>query len=240
MRDRTQRWRDYCDHLHEVDRIFCAECCSVLATECVRNGSSVADGSTLHLALGAVEDRSIPDAWARLWQVPAESSCETSRSRLWTTLPGKPTSTRLKSQVPWVRGGCACGGCAFVANVFPGELQHCYCGLCRKLSGSVGQTWMPSHAFKWISQATLAFRRTTPRGRRHMCTTCGTVMTIVYDMDSETIWPAAGALDDASLPSCVKSCLAAVVHICCDWMPPWYRLPDDDLPRLRYAGSPVS
>ena len=36
--------------------------------------------------------------------------------------------------------------------------------------------------------------------------------------------------------SALHAALCRSIHICCSMMPPWYRLPDDGLPRLPYAG----
>lgn len=78
--------------------------------------------------------------------------------------------------------------------------------------------------------------RTTSHGSRHMCTECGTTLTIVYDSQPDCLWPVAGVLDDASLPEEMPNALCRSIHICCSMMQPWYQLPDDRLPRLKYAG----
>ena len=120
------------------------------------------------------------------------------------------------------------------------QTQHCYCNLCRRLSGSVAETWVPVRpdGWRWTSQRALELVRTTNHGSRHMCTVCGTTLTIVYDSQPECLWPVAGVLDDDSLPppQQLGSALCRSIHICCSMMQPWYKLPDDELPRLKYAG----
>ena len=63
-------------------------------------------------------------------------------------------------------------------------------------------------------------------------------MTIVYDSQPDCIWPAAGTFDDTQLAEASSKDLMwyRVIHICCAYMQPWYLLPDDRLPRLKYAG----
>jgi hypothetical protein len=69
------------------------------------------------------------------------------------------------------------------------------------------------------------------------------VLTIVYDAQPDCVWPAAGAIDDDAYPPAggaeggeLSAALGRVIHICCTDMQGWYELPDDGLPRLKYAG----
>mmetsp|Transcript_11388 Transcript_11388/g.22369 ORF Transcript_11388/g.22369 Transcript_11388/m.22369 type:complete len:421 (+) Transcript_11388:190-1452(+) len=155
------------------------------------------------------------------------------------------------------RGGCFCGRCRFACYTFPGEMQHCYCSLCRKYSGSAFQTWAPTNKceMRWLpgSEKYLVLCRTTSFGQRHHCKMCATSMTIVYDSQPYTTWVAAGCLDDdccvgveaskgnlsgnadgktISLSKVVGKTLAErriyrVIHICCHSKQPWYTLPDN-------------
>jgi hypothetical protein len=53
-----------------------------------------------------------------------------------------------------LKGGCTCGSCQFeIQFQSPSELQHCYCRLCRRLSGSAFMTWIPIQLqdFRWIT-----------------------------------------------------------------------------------------
>lgn len=241
LRSETQVWRDRCEHLGDVERFFCASCGGILATACPSADPSIdVRAAVLFLCLGVVADASIPLALGVKWR-SAEIWCAESSGPLWHATPKKQLNdySLLPRPASRARGGCACGGCTFEAEVFPGELQHCYCNLCRQFSGSVGQTWMGCREskFKWTVRDKLIFRRTSNKGCRHACSRCGTTMTIVYDVEPHIIWPAAGALDDDSLPLNVSTELFRVIHICCDWMPPWYVLPEDGLPRLRFAGG---
>lgn len=229
---KTTRHRDSCAALGAVDRVQCARCLSKLAT---RPLEGVRAGETL-LALGAVEDGSVPEPLALRWQGLFEEWEAGSRAAWWSAAPalrdGRP-------RVLKARGVCSCGGCAFTAAVFPGEVQHCYCKLCRRLSGGASMSWIPSgsedQGFWWTKRETLRLVRTTRHGQRHMCTRCGVCLTIVYDAQPDCMWPVAGVLEDDSLPDADASWYR-VIHICCSDMQPWYRLPRDGLPRLKYAG----
>ena len=114
-------------------------------------------------------------------------------------------------------------------------MQHCYCSICRHLSGAAFQTWMPCARLDW-GDSDVELVRTTSHGSRHRCRGCGSVMTIVYDAQPDTVWPAAGAIDDDALPS-RDDCRALYrqIHICCATVPPWYELPADGRPRLPFA-----
>ena len=96
---------------------------------------------------------------------------------------------------------------------------------------------MPLQGFEWISQESLELVRTTQHGQRHQCNRCGGVLTIVYDSQPNVIWPVAATVDEASMAVVVdKHTIDRVIHICCSMMQGWYELPQDGLPRLRFAG----
>ena len=220
-----------CDGMEiTLRRVFCARCKSVL-------GAVPEGGSTgAYLAMGSVEDTSIPGDIAFAWRVCfKDRPLREAAPWWWTEVPlGGGTSGRASV----LRGGCACGACRFEAStdeLF--QTQHCYCNLCRRLSGSAAQTWVPvrRHTFTWTSQASLQLLRTTAHGQRHSCEVCGTTMTILYDSQPDCIWPAAGACDDDAM-SDLPGSLCRSVHICCKWMQDWYSLPQDGLPRLPWAG----
>ena len=212
-------------------RFFCARCKTIL---CAIPESS--DRSTCYVAMGSIEDESIPRVVAQAWQVCFEDRAHGQAAAWWKAAPA---SRGARGSTCVLHGGCACGACRFEAptdDLF--QTQHCYCNLCRRLSGSVAQTWIPvrPRTFLWTSQAPLRLVRTTPHGQRHVCDACGTTMTIVYDSQPDCIWPVAGVCDDETMPADLSAALCRAIHICCEWQQPWYSLPDDGLPRLRYAG----
>ncbi len=124
----------------------------------------------------------------------------------------KKAKTSLTDDNPAeVRGGCYCGACRFKCVRLPEELQHCYCTLCRKMSGSAFQTWAPCEdsVIKWEGPEAdpknlsfLKLAKTSDFGKRHCCTVCGTTMTIVYNEEAgECTWLSAGSyLDESFFP----------------------------------------
>lgn len=221
---------DRCDHFDkEVMRTFCSKCFSSLAT-------FPKVGKVVCVDAGCLEADRLPDVksfipWCReqapayLGFVPA-----TKKQRQ------KAKQSSLAKEGP-VTGGCSCGGCRFKLPRFPEELQHCYCGSCRKLSGAAWQSWMPIEEgqLKWTAKDTLKLVRTTSHARRHVCATCGVFMTIVYDEDG-AVWPLAGVIDDSSYTKedlCLQ--VSDVSHICVKFKQSWWVLPNDGMPRIKGA-----
>lgn len=142
-----------CSTLGTVDRYFCRRCYSNLATVARAQPTDVSAGSSAFVHLGCVEDSSIPSQLAARWTRRCDSWAEAERPR-WPTARPWPSAALggrydRPALLPGARvaslvGRCACGGCAWQASC--GEefqLQHCYCQLCRKMSGSAFQTWIP-------------------------------------------------------------------------------------------------
>lgn len=219
-----------CSSMGAVARLACSTCWSKLAVVHLHGAKCPA----AFVALGVVEDDSVPAAVAEKWRRDYQDRALCQGSVWWSARPSpRETLPLLRSRL--VRGGCACGACEFEAALLPGEAQHCYCNLCRRLSGSAFMTWMPAsnERFRWLRQESLKLVRTTRHGQWHFCTKCAGCLTSVYDDQPECTWPAAGALYDEYLQ---ESQWYRVMHICCSMMQPWLLLPDDGLPRLRYAG----
>ncbi|CAD7940968.1 unnamed protein product [Amoebophrya sp. A120] len=110
-----------------------------------------------------------------------------------------------------------------------------------------GLVWNVTDGFGDVvneQESPLLLDRTSQWGSRHVCRKCGTVLSIVYDSQPGVVWIAAGSYDDSSIPGdsrlekyeFVTSKLARAIHICCLSKQPWYELPEDGLPRIRYAG----
>lgn len=224
-------YKETCAALGPVERVICTKCYSTLATI---SSEENAKGIRAVLAAGCIEDSTVPRPLAKLWQTEFQEWEVASAAKWWTAVPRRCDGRRTADAL----GGCACGAVRFRAAIFPGEAQHCYCNACRRLGGAASMTWIPSsnEGFRWTKKDSLRLVRTTRHGQRHMCTRCGTTLTIVYDSQPDCTWPVAGVLDDDSLPEDLDNSWYRVIHICCSMMQPWYRLPDDDLPRLKYAG----
>ena len=230
-----RRYDEKCKSVGDLTRIFCGQCSSVIGSV-PTHSSSGGTQPTCYLGLGCIVDSSIPPALALSWQEAPNHLALEDAATWWSA---RPSGRRPTEPPRMLRGRCACGQCAFeAASGDEFQLQHCYCNLCRQLSGSVAQTWVPVHpgGWEWKQRSSLELVRTTGHGQRHMCTVCGTTLTIVYDSQPDCLWPVAGVLDDDSLPEDLANALCRSIHICCLYMQPWFRLPADGLPRLKYAG----
>mmetsp|Transcript_7711 Transcript_7711/g.21939 ORF Transcript_7711/g.21939 Transcript_7711/m.21939 type:complete len:115 (-) Transcript_7711:163-507(-) len=114
--------------------------------------------------------------------------------------------------------------------------------MCRKLSGTAFQSWVPIQdaQLTWTACSTLGLQRTSGWASRHTCNRCGSTLSIVYDSQPGTTWLAAGSYDDVSVRSVkgdgVSAHLSRVLHICELSLPVWFDIPQDGLPRIPYAG----
>jgi len=99
-------------------------------------------------------------------------------------------------------GGCLCGALRYEARGEPDGTGHCYCGDCRKASGS---GFIPFMSFAanalTISGPTRQHVSKSARGgdsTRNFCATCGSLVFggVQGESDSFTIY--AGSLDDPS------------------------------------------
>ena len=270
-------FRDSCQHLGPVVRYQCAHCRTKLATQ-PRQDDQEQDrpygSDTYFLNLAAARDDSLPKKWTKQWRAfrfpwQYANQCVWTRARPDAEYEDSSSSSSddeeeeedkekqvLQGEPHRVSGSCACGTYRYQIN-YPSvksattELQHCYCQLCRRLSGGPFQTWMPASReyFTWLprkgSDAETAppheppLHRYTDHGRRHVCDNCGGVLTIVYDSDGEdVVWPAAGGVDDSCLPQTkeeMSKYLYGVCHICCRYRQSWYALPNDGNSRVSEA-----
>lgn len=258
-------YADTCLHLGPVLRFQCAHCCTKLATQPQQeqlDESRPYESDQYFLNLAAVRDDSLPRKWTKQWRAfrfpwQYANQCVWTRARAEQEDSGSDDEEEEEGTGPKpyiVTGSCACRTYRYQVK-YPSmdsastELQHCYCQLCRRLSGGPFQTWMPVPRpfFTWMPSADASTPETAPpheppmhrytsHGRRHVCDKCGGVMTIVYDIDGdEVVWPAAGGLDDATLPKTKEEMsqhLYGVCHICCRFRQSWYALPNDGYSRI--------
>lgn len=95
------------------------------------------------------------------------------------------------------RGGCLCGARRYEIEGDVGGVWVCHCSLCRKATGSVGNTILivPKAQFRWVEGAdhgvTYALRPTYSVTR---CKTCGTPLPA--EEDETNVYLTAGTLDD--------------------------------------------
>ena len=117
-----------------------------------------------------------------------------------------------------IEGGCLCGALRYAAMGEPAYAGLCYCGDCRKASGSGFIPFMGfAAAAITITGATRQSHVTLARGgtaTRNHCATCGSLVFggVVGESDSFTIY--AGSLDD---PTRFKPQVALFVRERPDW-----------------------
>ncbi len=94
-------------------------------------------------------------------------------------------------------GSCLCGARKYAIDSEIRGVWVCHCSLCRKASGSIGNTILivPTAQFRWIEGAdhgeTYALRETYTITR---CKTCGTPLPA--EVDEANVYVTAGTLDD--------------------------------------------
>lgn len=232
--DCARRSRGTCLALGTVERVFCQRCFSKIAT-IPRHGSQKDD---VLLSLGCVQDASVPDFLAKWWQRHFTDVDPGAQAPWWGVVSSPADPEEGADCAIVAEGGCSCGSCVFSAAFGPGFfLQHCYCSLCRHLSGSACQTWVPcrKNELCWLQESSKVLNRFSSHAQRHLCNRCGGVLAIVYDAEPDNIWMAAGTLNDSDFVEDFAAHGCTVVHICCTMMQGWYRLPLDGQRRLRYA-----
>jgi len=259
--DSIVRFRDTCMEVGDVLRTYCRRCSTKLLTIVVNRRD---DDNTVLINMGPIDDKTIPEDVAKQWETITPIQWRMNMQVSWLDAV-VPDNTRHNQQPPrpvTVSGGCTCGAYQYefeLQNNF--ELQHCYCSLCRQLSGGAFMTWVPiqstSQHFQWLLEGTVTkpdsnkvrarsegeapLVRYTDIGQRHVCNKCGGVLSIWYDFDAQssdgatTIWLSAGSFDSIRLPFNIEPYLERVVHICCNYKPAWYTIPEDGVQRLGEA-----
>ena len=234
-----------------VERWYCKKCSSKLLVSV----SAAENHQNCLVNLGPLNEDTIPalisDRWKQQLKRIENNLCINNSSCWANALPYyMPPSTKST----WT-GSCSCGSCQYEIDITrAAQFQHCYCHICRELSGGPFATWIPIYKrdFTWKkpqqqqqqlqkpspNNDALSVVRTTKGGSRHICKHCRGVLTIVYDGQPDLIWPCAGSLDDASLPTNsieIGRYLKRECHICCRHQPSWMDLPDDGMKRIADA-----
>ena len=128
-----------------------------------------------------------------------------------------------------VRGSCLCGGVRFSVNGPLRDAVACHCAQCRKTSGHfVAATSARREDVTMLSDATLAWYRSSRAARRGFCNVCGA--SIFWDrIDGPRLSIHAGVLD-------APTGLRLIGHIFCADKGDYYDI-DDGLPQAD-AASP--
>jgi hypothetical protein len=218
---------DACDEIGpKIERIFCSQCKCKLATR-----SQDAPLSTWYLNMGSIADESIQADFSSQWR-NSRVSKQSQQTAAW--YPAFPRYEENNIPQRQFLGSCACGNAKFCITdwVVPNVLEHCYCRLCRQMSGSAFVSWplVDPQNFQWLTKEP-PLLRTTDVGQRHVCDICGVCMTIDYTGKGNndiTFQASAGSIDD--FPN-MDWCWEDVKHIYCQDNAAWYELPEDGLPQ---------
>jgi len=127
-----------------------------------------------------------------------------------------------------LKGGCFCGAIRYETAGTPFHQTNCHCSICRRTTGAPFVAWfsVPRSEFRLV-QGTPARFRSTPKGMRSFCPTCGTQLTFEHDDASGEIDVTTCSLDDPEL-------LPPKDHTCTSSKLGWVKL-TDHLPEYREA-----
>lgn len=97
------------------------------------------------------------------------------------------------------KGGCFCGALRFESSKAPIECGYCHCSMCRKTTGApvLAFSSFPIESFRYTEGSPTVFR-SSEKGQREFCATCGTQICFRSVDDPETVDVNSGALDDAN------------------------------------------
>jgi hypothetical protein len=225
--DSVVRFDDRCSESGVVQRIYCRRCSSKLLTKKVTAEGNLGMGtgrsmpplsatsqSTVLINMGPIDSEALPSGIVERWKQANIRQWSPNMEASWARARLTQSSEELvpeKSPSTTVTGGCSCGACQYEFKFSaPSEMQHCYCNLCRQLSGGLFMTWVPvavkEQRFRWIRNAYAAPQqqqqrssapdrnlrstdgenvplvRYTDIGQRHMCLQCGSNLSILYDV----------------------------------------------------------
>merc|ERR1712218_627373 len=99
-----------------------------------------------------------------------------------------------------ISGGCQCRAVKYELLAIPIEIQHCYCSICRKISGSTSCAWSPIKELdiRFICNQTLTFYKSSKKVKRGFCRKCGSKIYLKYEYQKSLIWLTTASFDDDS------------------------------------------
>jgi hypothetical protein len=122
------------------------------------------------------------------------------------------------------RGSCLCGAVQFEAGPFD-SMVHCHCSMCRRHHGAMFATFLTGSAdsFRWrAGEDTVSVYRSSAKGLRPFCRTCGSVTPTVLPDIGMAFIPAGNLEADPGV--------RPTLHMFADSAAAWFPI-TDDLPR---------
>lgn len=99
------------------------------------------------------------------------------------------------------RGSCLCGAVQFAAGPFD-SMVHCHCSMCRKHHGAMFATFLTGgvDGFRWLAgEDAIGVYRSSDKGRRPFCRTCGSVAPTVLPEIGMSFIPAGNLEGDPGI-----------------------------------------
>ena len=99
------------------------------------------------------------------------------------------------------RGSCLCGAVQFEAGPFD-SMVHCHCSMCRKHHGAMFATFLggPGDGIRWLAgEDQVEAYRSSDKGLRAFCRTCGSVLPVVLPHMDASFVPAGNLEGDPGL-----------------------------------------
>lgn len=96
-----------------------------------------------------------------------------------------------------MKGGCYCGRVRYEAAGAPFNETNCHCSICRRTTGAPFVAWfsVARERFRFVAGRPTLFR-STPKGTRSFCPSCGTQLTFQHDDSPQEIDVTTCSLDD--------------------------------------------
>ncbi|MEO1093908.1 MAG: GFA family protein [Cyanobacteria bacterium J06638_28] len=116
-------------------------------------------------------------------------------------------------------GGCFCGAIRYISTAPVIDAGYCHCTICQKICGAPVVAWVsvPRAGFQYTQGEPQEFV-SSPRGRRHFCSTCGTQLTFAQPHSDEIDLTVASLDEPAAVPP--------EYHIWTAHQSPWLHLSD--------------
>ncbi len=122
-----------------------------------------------------------------------------------------------------IKGSCLCGAVRFEITSPVISMGNCHCTMCRKQHGTAFSTYCQvekSGLRMTEGESHIQRYASSDLAERSFCGDCGTKLTFTYHEMPESIWIAAGALDD-------DPGVTPRYHIFVASKAPWYEIKDD-------------